>query len=271
MINKIAGLVAPVAAIVAMPASAASLNLIANGGFETTTVASSRQFQGNEVSGWSNEAKPGQYTGMGYNFLIRPGTADTTGFTSLGGNLDYLYGPGGKQQNGGNAQWNGNNFSANGLTVTSPSGGNYLLADGDTGFHGTISQTVNGLTIGQLYALTFEWAGASWGTTPGNTTERFDVTFGGLTKSTETVTLTPKGFSGWRTASMNFIAGSTSQTLGFLAQGTPNGLPPSLLLDNVSLTAVVPEPATWAMMLVGFAMVGASARYRRRNIKVVIA
>ena len=34
------------------------------------------------------------------------------------------------------------------------------------------------------------------------------------------------------------------------------------------LTGTVPEPATWAMMLVGFAMVGAATRYRRRNTTV---
>jgi hypothetical protein len=33
------------------------------------------------------------------------------------------------------------------------------------------------------------------------------------------------------------------------------------LLDNVSLT--VPEPATWAMMLVGFGAAGAGLRRRR--------
>jgi hypothetical protein len=30
----------------------------------------------------------------------------------------------------------------------------------------------------------------------------------------------------------------------------------------------VPEPATWAMVLVGFGMIGASSRYRRRSAKV---
>jgi hypothetical protein len=35
--------------------------------------------------------------------------------------------------------------------------------------------------------------------------------------------------------------------------------------------AAVPEPATWAMMLVGFGMVGATARYRRRGAKVTYA
>ena len=35
--------------------------------------------------------------------------------------------------------------------------------------------------------------------------------------------------------------------------------------------AAVPEPATWAMMMVGFAMLGASARYRRRATRIAIA
>ncbi len=39
---------------------------------------------------------------------------------------------------------------------------------------------------------------------------------------------------------------------------------------NFSVTAV-PEPATWAMLFVGFGMVGATARYRRRSTKLAIA
>ncbi len=39
----------------------------------------------------------------------------------------------------------------------------------------------------------------------------------------------------------------------------------SLEADNVRFTTAVPEPATWAMMMLGFAMVGATARYRRRS------
>ena len=37
------------------------------------------------------------------------------------------------------------------------------------------------------------------------------------------------------------------------------------------IPSAVPEPATWALMLVGFAMVGATARFRRRSTKVVYA
>ncbi|MFS0770854.1 PEPxxWA-CTERM sorting domain-containing protein [Sphingomonas sp. 1P08PE] len=45
----------------------------------------------------------------------------------------------------------------------------------------------------------------------------------------------------------------------------------SLEVDNVRFATAVPEPATWAMMLVGFAMVGAAARYRRRLTNVRFA
>jgi len=37
------------------------------------------------------------------------------------------------------------------------------------------------------------------------------------------------------------------------------------------MAAAVPEPATWAMMLVGFGMMGASMRYRRRSTKAALA
>lgn len=40
---------------------------------------------------------------------------------------------------------------------------------------------------------------------------------------------------------------------------------------SISLASAVPEPTTWAMMLVGFAMVGAAARYRRRGAKITYA
>ncbi|WP_233150815.1 PEPxxWA-CTERM sorting domain-containing protein [Sphingomonas mollis] len=35
-----------------------------------------------------------------------------------------------------------------------------------------------------------------------------------------------------------------------------------------TMAAAVPEPATWAMMLVGFAMVGGTVRYRRRGVRL---
>lgn len=263
--KKIALAVSSLVVFASAPVSAASLNLITNGDFSQTTLTQSHQFSGTEVTGWTN-AKTSGYTGYGYNFLILNGqTADGAGFFSNGGNHDYLYGPNGGNYGVGDK---GDNYAKNGLTAIS---GNYLLLDGDTNFHGAVSQTIGGLTVGNAYTLNFNWAGATWATTPGDTTHMFDVTFGNQIQSTAKLSLGQKGFTGWQNASMTFIANSTSQTLSFLAQGTPNGLPPTLLLDNVSMTAAVPEPATWALMLVGFGMVGASARYRRRKTTAAIA
>lgn len=41
--------------------------------------------------------------------------------------------------------------------------------------------------------------------------------------------------------------------------------------QRFSLTSVVPEPSTWAMMLVGFGLLSACLRYRRRSTKISYA
>jgi len=40
---------------------------------------------------------------------------------------------------------------------------------------------------------------------------------------------------------------------------------------NLSFAAAIPEPATWGMMLLGFGLVGATMRYRRRSSIVTFA
>ena len=44
--------------------------------------------------------------------------------------------------------------------------------------------------------------------------------------------------------------------------------PMSMGVRISGVAAAVPEPATWAMMLLGFGMVGAASRYRRRKVAV---
>ena len=64
--------------------------------------------------------------------------------------------------------------------------------------------------------------------------------------------------------SFTFTATGPSEVLRFIAHGTPSGVPPFSLLDGVSMTAAVPEPATWAMMVLGFGVIG---RAMRRGVR----
>jgi choice-of-anchor C domain-containing protein len=69
-----------------------------------------------------------------------------------------------------------------------------------------------------------------------------------------------KANMGWTLKSFSFFANSTTSTLTFLDTDTG---PYGPALDNVSVTAV-PEPATWAMMILGFLGIGFVA-YRRKS------
>lgn len=71
------------------------------------------------------------------------------------------------------------------------------------------------------------------------------------------------GTSGWTRQTVTFVAKSSTQMLTFMATGS--GAPPFALLADVSMEAV-PEPSTWAMMIVGFGLAGAAARRRRAGI-----
>ncbi len=139
-----------------------------------------------------------------------------------------------------------------------PSGSYFIAADGDSRLAGSISQTVNGLTVGHTYDLKFNWAGAQQTGFSGPTTEKWQVSFGADTQSTSTVATPSQSFVGWQNSTLSFTAASASQLLSFLAIGTPNGQPPWLLLNGLSLTDTttpppVPEPSTLAMLAVGIA------------------
>ena len=85
---------------------------------------------------------------------------------------------------------------------------------------------------------------------------------------TGVVTNPDRGFTPWMFESFSFTATSTSATLSLLAYGTPVGQPPFSLIDGITIDTTtpmpVPEPTTWAMMLIGFGVIGGVMRTRRR-------
>ncbi len=229
-------------AVCALGGGANATNLVVNGGFETTTAGPGQLGYNTDATGWT-------VAGGGYTFLFASGTADTTGSTG---------------QYGGLTLWGPNNGSANGLPASSPDGGNFVAEDG--AFQVVpIQQTVNGLVAGDKYTVRFWWGGAQQNGFTGPTTEQFVVNLGDQSQSTVVLDNLNHGFTGWKHESMTFTASSSSEVLSFLAVGTPAGVPPFSVLDGVSLFAGVPEPADWALMLIGVAGLGGVARLRRRQ------
>lgn len=162
-----------------------------------------------------------------------------------------------------------------GTFVPSPEGPQFL---GQDSFYYTdsVNQDITGLTIGQTYIVSFEWAAGQQSGFTGATTDYWAVSLGGQTQDTTTVTVPSGGFMGWYDVTMQFTATAADETLSFLSVGTclaPNntcgptspGSPPFALLDSVTLTAV-PEPSTWAMMILGFAGLGFAAHRRRATL-----
>ena len=249
---KLPSTVAAVAVVMAISSSASAFEFVTNGGFETTTYATSSEFGGQ--SGGSYVASQG-----------------VTGWTGAGGTaLQFLY-IGGTQTTVSpiNRYDDPNAFFYPSLNVLSPNGGNFVALDGDqdpnVNVQGSISQVINGLVVGEFYNLDFNWGAAQLANRTGATTEQLHITFGASTADTGILAVGSGAFSGWQAGHFQFQATSTSQTLSFLSVGTPFGLPPIAVLDGVSLTAV-PEPTTWAMMLLGFGGIGAMIRRRRQTL-----
>jgi PEP-CTERM motif len=218
----------------------AATDLVTNGSFTSSTYGATNNqfgtgFGGQGVTGWTGNG--------GYNIYF--GTSPQT-------NAFSQYAPS-------TGEHFGDNFNA-----LSSDGGAFVALDGDTDVQGGISQILTDLDTTKTYTLTFDWAAAQLANRSGPITEQFQVSFGGQTFFTPVLSVPTQGFSGWRTATMFFTPTSATQTLQFLSIGTPGNLPPMGVLDGVSLT--VPEPATWAMMLVGFGGIGAMIRRRRQTL-----
>lgn len=201
----------------------------------------------NAVTGWSTAN-----TGQDYNLYFFDGN------TAQSGDADSRY-PSEQQRPNVN------------FTPLSATSGAFMVLDGDPNFTGAFQQTINGLTVGKKYNLSFWYANGELSNRTGYISEQLTGSFGGDAFSTPTFfnsnpcpnNCAAGDFSGWQQAHFTFTAHTTSQLLSFLAVGNPAAnLPPVSFLDGVSLSA--PEPGAWALMLVGFGSLGAVMRRRRR-------
>ncbi len=244
------------AAAVLTVAPLAQAELVTNGSFENTTGSPVGELGiWTTATGWSVQ-DPTQ--NLSYFFIFNAASASTTGSPSQYANNVILYGP---------------PDTPNGLGP-SPDGGNFLGAD-DAYHNSAITQTLTGLTEGDTYAVTFDWAAAQQaGFANGNGTQSgWSVSFGNTAAPTVSATIPDAGFSGWQTTTLTFQADGTSDVLSFLAAPPTDGAPPFSLLDGVSVndttttttSSATPEPGTWVLMLAG--LTGAFGVARSRRVK----
>jgi hypothetical protein len=148
------------------------------------------------------------------------------------------------------------------------SGGRSVDLDGSSA--GEIYQNITFATAGK-YQLTFQLSGNPELFSKATAKKGVEVTIGGSGGSQVakqdffyTVTSPSKGDMTFVTETLNFTIKPTSlsKALRFSSLSEDNSFTGAVLGD-VSITAV-PEPATWAMMLIGFGGLGAALRMNRR-------
>lgn len=188
--------------------------------------------------------------------------------TFAGGNsLAQQIQPGGGELSGwtiGNAPatWYASGWNNNPQQIPlNPRTGNFGISIADGSVRTVnLSQTINLLPF-QQYQLSFWVGNYSFNNGPaGLNVSITDGTSNTLLLSENVTAPLPSTSSTWTRFAFGFIADGTSNTISFSELNGPSYIG----LDDVSIAAV-PEPATWAMMIAGFAAIGFAA-YRRRAI-----
>lgn len=194
-------LVAVIAALVAGQAHAATTELVVNGGFEDTTVASGAWKVFPEVPGWM---------ASGAGLEIR-----------------------------------------NHVEGVAVEGNNFVELDGYNNM--SISQSLS-TNAGQHYSLSFAIQDRA---NVALSSQGIEVFWNGTSQGVFS------NASSWTTKTLDLVGVAGSSTLRFAAVGSDDALGTSL--DNISVTAAVPEPETYGMLLAGLALVGAVARRKARQ------
>lgn len=146
--------------------------------------------------------------------------------------------------------------AASGFSTYGAHSGSYFGALGDTTGTGSLSQVLSTLA-GQTYTLTYYLA------THGDSNSSFSALWNGQLVTGSA--LVDPNSNGIYTLYSFLVTGTGSDTLTFQETDVPSWM----ALDDISLTpnevGAVPEPATWAMMLLGFGAIGAAMRRKRTN------
>jgi hypothetical protein len=150
---------------------------------------------------------------------------------------------------------NGTFSSAGGVNLAYE-GNQYLDLVGQGGT-GSISQDID-LMDGVVYTLTFAYSHNLF--SPNSATSASAAFSIGTLTGTVFHDTGDNSNLDWQIFTGNFTAGPGS-TLNFT--NLTGGVNEGILLDAVSITQAVPEPGTWAMMLIGFGAVGFAMRRRK--------
>ena len=151
------------------------------------------------------------------------------------------------------------------FTCTDNPGGNCLDLVGNDGGGGIASVPTFTLTAGDTYTVKF--GAVLQGYAPGQGSTTFDVGLGSLVQS-EMVNGTTQQFS----LTFSPLVTETNAALSFTTV-IPGDGSHGAVLDNISLSEIagssaVPEPSSWAVMLLGFGGIGSVIRGRRRATDV---
>jgi len=135
--------------------------------------------------------------------------------------------------------------------------GSYYAFIQNTGY---IEQTFTAASTGN-FTLTWLDAGRPLGCCYGN--QHYDVTLSGIGAVASFDTTSSQAFAA-RASSSFHLTGGQSYTVRF--QGAATGGDDTAFIDQVAFSQAVPEPAAWALMIVGFGSAGAMLRRRRAAI-----
>lgn len=150
-------------------------------------------------------------------------------------------------------------YESSGQDVIAAGDGTYYVSFGHTSaIGGTLSQTFD-TVIGQSYTVDYLVRQQQGNDISQSLTAEI---VGG--PSVLNTALSPTAWLAG--ATLSFVASDMSTTLRFRDTSTSGGFA-NIALDAVSLTgavAAVPEPASWAMMIGGFGLVGGTMRRRQK-------